>query len=287
MSVFVLILKIIGIIFLSIIVLLLLALLAVLFCPVKFRFKGSYYEKLDGEVKGHWLFHIISFHYWYQSGELNGYWRLFSKRHPLNDTEDVTKDVSKVHSKDLMKESIAENEEKHNKDEEIFEKNEEKEVIVEKEVIKEKNNTNQKKKRKRKKKVKASNKVKSAFMNIISMFKRIKEIVTNEAYQKGIKHILNELVILIKHVLPKKTHLEMDYSCGSPDKTAMVIGFIACFPIAYQNNWNIHPDFDADKGYFRGKTAFKGRLVPYVLVRGFLRIFIDKNCRKLYNDFSN
>ena len=64
------ILKIIGILLLVLVGILLLGVLAVLFCPVRYQARG-YRDKehYGGKAGVSWLFHLIFFTVWYDSGE--------------------------------------------------------------------------------------------------------------------------------------------------------------------------------------------------------------------------
>ena len=130
-----------------------------------------------------------------------------------------------------------------------------------------------------------SQQIKAFIHNISEMLHHISEIVHNEAYQKAVKHLLQEVVYLLTHILSKKMLLEVRYSTGSPDTTAILFGMLAMFPVAYQSNWKIQPEFEEEKALAEGRCEIKGKTRAFDFVKAFIRILVDKNCRKLYNDF--
>jgi hypothetical protein len=77
-------------------------------------------------------------------------------------------------------------------------------------------------------------------------------------------------------------HVQATFSTGSPDTTGEVLGVIAMFPMAYQNRWNIAPDFEADHFYVEGEAQLSGRIFIYQLAGIILRILKDRNCRRLF-----
>ena len=118
--------------------------------------------------------------------------------------------------------------------------------------------------------------------NIRRMIDRIKAFHYDDRDKAALSHIKEELVRLLKHLCPTKSRLELKYSTGSPDTTGISLGVIAMFPLAYQNHWNIVPDFEAEEAYAKGCGWFKGRIYAYYLVLILLRLYRDKNCYSLY-----
>ena len=111
---------------------------------------------------------------------------------------------------------------------------------------------------------------------------QIKKIIQNEKNKKAFRHLKEELYRLVKIILPRKSQLKGIFSTGSPDTTGQLFGFICCFPIIYQDNWLLTPDFESEKGYFHGEFQGVGKIYIYQFVGIILRIIFDKNCRRLY-----
>lgn len=85
--------------------------------------------------------------------------------------------------------------------------------------------------------------------------------------------------------MPYRLKLNLEYSTGSPDTTAQLLGILTMFPIGYQNRWNVHPDFTADNAYAEAEFDVKGRILGFSLLKLILGLVLDKDCRKLYNHF--
>ena len=135
-------------------------------------------------------------------------------------------------------------------------------------------------KKKSKEKPKSPIKDKIAFVK--KKIKQIKKLITDEKNKLAVKHLKDELIYLIKITMPKKSRLNAVFSTGSPDTTGQALGVLSWFPIIYQKNWRLLPDFEAEKAYFEGEFSGKGRIYVFQLVGILLRIMIDKNCRRLY-----
>lgn len=125
-------------------------------------------------------------------------------------------------------------------------------------------------------------KIKGIIERIREVYAKIKKILTDEKNQKAVTHIKNEIVYLIKILLPKKSKIDAVFSTGSPDTTGQIFGILACFPAFYHREWKLLPDFEADDAYFKGSFWGKGRVYGYQFVGIILRIIFDKNCRRLY-----
>ena len=84
--------------------------------------------------------------------------------------------------------------------------------------------------------------------------------------------------------MPYKLYLRAEFSAGSPDKTGMVLGILAMFPIGYKNKWKIRPDFEREEIYIDSEFDIKGHIFLYKILVIAIRVLVDKNCRKLYNE---
>ena len=84
--------------------------------------------------------------------------------------------------------------------------------------------------------------------------------------------------------MPYKLYLKAEFSAGSPDKTGMVLGILTMFPIGYRNKWKIRPDFEREEIYINSEFDIKGHIFLYKILVIAIRVLVDKNCRKLYNE---
>lgn len=113
------------------------------------------------------------------------------------------------------------------------------------------------------------------------------EISNNPYNRAAISHIKNEIVNILKIIMPGKLKINLCFSTGSPDTTGIMLGVFAMFPIGYKNRWNIQPDFEADEFYIKGNMDIKGYIFLYQFLAVAIRILFDKNCRRLYNNLKN
>lgn len=125
-------------------------------------------------------------------------------------------------------------------------------------------------------------KIKDKIRKIRNLYPKIKKMVMDENNQKAIRHIKDEILLLLKCVFPKKTKVDGAFSVGAPDATGKAFGVLACFPILYEKDWKLLPDFESDERYFRGTVFAKGHFCIYQILLCVIRILFDKNCRRLY-----
>lgn len=133
-----------------------------------------------------------------------------------------------------------------------------------------------------KKEDKTKKTIKEKFSYIKKKVKQIKKLIQDQKNRQAAKHLKDEFIHFIKILLPKKSRLNGVFSTGAPDTTGQTYGAICCFPIIYQDNWSLVPDFEAEKAYFKGDFYGKGRIYVFQIVGIWLRIMIDKNCRRLF-----
>ena len=127
--------------------------------------------------------------------------------------------------------------------------------------------------------------IKDFIAKIKVAYPRIKKILTDDRNKKAVIHLKDELIYLVKRLLPKKSRVRGAFSTGAPDTTGQLCGVIALFPIMYQKGWELRPDFMAESAYFEGDFWGKGRLYLFQIVGIILRIVFDKNCRRMYTMF--
>ena len=127
--------------------------------------------------------------------------------------------------------------------------------------------------------------IKSAFGNVKKTIRKVKCLLTNESHKIAFTKLKTSVWQLLKILMPYRLKLNLDYSTGSPDTTAQLLGILTMFPIGYQNRWNVHPDFTADNAYAEAEFDVKGRILGFSLLKLILGLVLDKDCRKLYNHF--
>lgn len=297
MSVLLLILKIIGIVLLVILTLLILLIVGILFVPYAYRIKGSYHERPDLTASIYGLGHLVGVGVIVTESGSGMYLRICGIRKFLHsrNKEDETGNT------DQYEEEINENPESEP---------EKYEDLAIQEVVKtQKTETDQKLSvwSRLAKKIKAfgrkicnmPQKIKSwiakiknffytlkhAFYNMKQTIRKVNRLLTDESHKRAFTKVKTSIWQLLKILMPHRLKLNLEYSTGSPDTTAQLLGILAMFPIGYQNRWNVHPDFTADNAYAEADFDVKGRILGFSFLKLILGLVLDKDCRKLYNEF--
>lgn len=286
------ILKIIGIVLVVLLCILLVLILLVLFYPVKYRIFGTeVYDKenkSDIHIRLSWIFHLIGVNVDIDPELTAGLRILFVKKNLMKDSDTsnddendrndnaddgssydsgandnesaqkvVKKDVKDTENnssdnKDIYDNNISDNEDSYDSDD-----TSEEDTDTERDIKKEK---------------------------IKRLTAKIKKILKDDSCKEALNKIKNELINLLKAIMPYKLYLKAEFSAGSPDKTGMVLGILAMFPIGYKNKWKIRPDFEREEIYIDSEFDIKGHIFLYKILIIAIRVLVDKNCRKLYNE---
>lgn len=109
-----------------------------------------------------------------------------------------------------------------------------------------------------------------------------KKMFEDQHNKNAVAHLKKELFLLLRWICPTKMKVNADFSAGTPDLTGQVTGILALFPMAYRNRWIIYPDFAAENAYIRGSADVRGRLYLYHIAGMLLRIYFDRECRRLF-----
>ena len=300
------ILKIIGIVLVVLLCILLVLILLVLFYPVKYRIFGTeVYDKenkSDIHIRLSWIFHLIGVNVDIDPELTAGLRILFVKKNLMKDRDTSNnrsdnngdggscdsdscnndsidaEDIKNIFETDIKNtDNIAVAEEKINANatkayssnietennssdnDDPFDSNDtsEEESDTEREIKKEK---------------------------IKRLTAKIKKILKDDSCKEALNKIKTELINLLKAIMPYKLYLKAEFSAGSPDKTGMVLGILAMFPIGYKNKWKIRPDFEREEIYIDSAFDIKGHIFLYKILVIAIRVLVDKNCRKLYNE---
>lgn len=283
------ILKIIGIILASILGILLLMILVVLFCPIRYHVFGTECYNNEGNhsniiVKVSWLLHLIGLDVSINSN-ISVYLRVlfFKKKLDGKKNADIEKSATNDSVTDASKNSEIVNNE-YTDEENVYSKNinninntdnsddsndsDNTECIDNNEDVSKKQTKSPKEK----------------LLKLEEIIQKVKDIINNPIYKEAIIKIKNELIYLLKTIIPYKLFLKARFSTGSPDTTGIALGILAMFPIGYQNRWKIEPDFESDNAFIDSSFDIKGKIYFYKVLAIAIRLLIDKNCRKLYND---
>ena len=277
MTIFLMILKIIGWIILIALLVLLALILLILFFPVTYRIKGSIHDKKTiGRVRFSWLFRIINLHMVYED-DLTMYLRLFGIRKNLSNEKEAQTDSTE-------EEAVEDKAEPEADEQSQSEPHDERTALQNEELFENasdfSNNESGSPKRD------TISKIRDKIHNIKDTVQRIRAMANDTQNRAAVAHVKEEIIRLLKCVMPRKLLLNASYSTGAPDTTAQVFGILAMFPIGYQNRWNIYPDFEADAAYVDGETDIRGHIFFYKILAVGIRVIADKNIRRLIKQWN-
>lgn len=286
------ILKIIGIVLVVLLCILLVLILLVLFYPVKYRILGTeVYDKenkSDIHIRLSWIFHLIGVNVDIEPELTAGLRILFVKKNLMknsdtsNDRSDNNGDGGSCDSDSCDSDSIEAENIKNISETDI--KNTDNIAVAEEKI-----NSNSTKAEKSVSEDEYTNAT-NAYSNnkrkekIKRLTGKIKKILKDDSCKAALNKIKTELINLLKAIMPYKLYLKAEFSAGSPDKTGMVLGILAMFPIGYRNKWKIRPDFEREEIYIDSEFDIKGHIFLYKILIIAIRVLVDKNCRKLYNE---
>lgn len=286
------ILKIIGIVLVVLLCILLVLILLVLFYPVKYRILGTeVYDKenkSDIHIRLSWIFHLIGVNVDIDPELTAGLRILFVKKNLMkdsdtsNDRSDNNGDGGSCDSDSCDSDSIESENIKNISETDI--KNTDNIAVAEEKI-----NANATKAEKSVSEDEDTNATNAYSDNkgkekIKRLTGKIKKILKDDSCKAALNKIKTELINLLKAIMPYKLYLKAEFSAGSPDKTGMVLGILAMFPIGYRNKWKIRPDFEREEIYIDSEFDIKGHIFLYKILIIAIRVLVDKNCRKLYNE---
>lgn len=280
MSVLLLILKIIGIILLVILALFVLLIVGILFVPYAYRVKGSFHGKPDLTASIYGLGHLVGIGMILTENGVKIYLRICGIRKFLQSGNKENKTGNTDQYEENMGEGQKTDPETGNYENLPMPEMQKIKAFWQK-IVK----IPEKFKRVIARIRDFFHTIKSAFGNVKKTIRKVNCLLTNESYKSAFTKLKTSVWQLLKILMPYRLKLNLEYSTGSPDTTAQLLGILTMFPIGYQNRWNVHPDFTADNAYAEAEFDVKGRILGFLLLKLILGLVLDKDCRKLYNHF--
>lgn len=280
MSVLLLILKIIGIILLVILALFVLLIVGILFVPYAYRVKGSFHGKPDLTASIYGLGHLVGIGMILTENGAKIYLRICGIRKFLQSCNKENKTGNTDQYEENMGEGQKTDPETGNYENLPMPEMQKIKAFWQK-IVK----IPEKFKRVIARIRDFFHTIKSALGNVKKTIRKVKCLLTNESHKSAFTKLKTSVWQLLKILMPYRLKLNLEYSTGSPDTTAQLLGILTMFPIGYQNRWNVHPDFTADNAYAEAEFDVKGRILGFSLLKLILGLVLDKDCRKLYNHF--
>lgn len=285
MSVILFILKLIGIILLVLLGIIVTLLILVLFVPIRYDVSGELETEIAVHVKVTWLLHLISFVLDYKKGETVTCLRIMGIRkkakaksaleeeawedEPENTTEDETDEEFVDEAERQPEPALTDKAENTETDSAQADGDITKVTFIERirshiQAFGE-----------------SVGKLKGAAGQLSGKLSAIKEIITDEANQSVVQAVFFELGYCLRHFKFRKLVTDLRFSTGDPAKTGQTLGVLCLFPILYQYQVNIFPDFEADEFYIKGTFEIKGHVRAVHLLAVLLRLWKKKEVRAL------
>lgn len=300
MTILLFILKIIGILLLSLLGIIFLLLALVLCVPVHYRVEGSEEEVRRIAGKVHWLLHVVSVSFSYEENRLGYSLRIFGipilprkKKTSALDDRDFEEDMEEPPETAGAgnTETVITGEKIEKSPNRAENKNE---IHGNGKNTAEHHQTVQKKTPKRKQGVLLWQKIRSFYEKgkqtvhkVLSVLKQlpekiedIKKLLTDETNKKSVSLVWKELKYLLHHSGFRKIKTDLTFSMGDPAVTGQTLGVLCMFPMLYRYEINIFPDFETEHIYIKGTYLIKGHIrLLHFLLSG-IRLWKEKDFRR-------
>ena len=300
MTVILTILKIVGIAIACILLFVLLLLLAILLCPIRYKAKGSYNENIIAKVNVSWLLHILHVSVDYGGEGLDFDVRIFgfaiiSSKKAAKKAEKLArkeaKEAERLNSEPTIQSGT--NQETVSNSDNQSESIASSEITNEDETIEqntEADGTSNDKTNPIKKTVDKVDDVKEKISGIIDKANNIKDkvvdvkdtatnLLSDQEFKDFLKLIKNQVIKLLKHIIPRKHHVNVRYGSDDPASTGQITGYYYMAKCVLPLNVDFEPDFEKEviavDGYLKGYIRL---IVPVIIA---LKILLNKQFRRL------
>ena len=243
MTIFLSILKVIGIILLIILALIVLLLLLILFYPIGYKTQGNY---KDGDMhvtaKAGWIFHIIRALFTLDNKDIDYSVKiLFFKVYPPKDKAEDSGVLGE------RKPPVSDDEEEPSSFSKI------------------------------------KCKISELYDKINRIYKKIKHIMfmaKDERDQEAVRELCRRVFGLIKRILPRKKSIYLKLGMDDPSQTGEIAGLIYSLSPIYRGDLRFVPVFD--EKVIEGDLFFKGHIQLIFVLIAAARIYFNKDIRRLY-----
>lgn len=128
-------------------------------------------------------------------------------------------------------------------------------------------------------------KIKKFILSLKENFSNIKKEVSDETNKNAVSHIFKELKTLLHHIGPRRGKAQLSYSTGDPATTGELTGVLSIMPLFYKKGIHVVPDFTSDRFYIQVNFRVNGHFQVFHLLGIFIRVYRDKDLRKLMQKF--
>ncbi len=280
MTVILFLLKLIGIILLVLLGIVLTLLVLLLFVPVRYQIKGSVLEDKTVRVKLHWLLHLLVFSLSYEEKKLTTEFRILGfrlfprekKKSALDDTD--FDDLEEAEDERVTQEPVQEIPQLTGTE-------------YSGEPQTDSPEAHRRQKRHPKRKI-------AAFIDKWKRFwEKIKQIpdkvsaicgvISDEGNHKVVSLVWEQIRYLLRHSRFRKLKTDLTFSAGDPATTGQILGVFCMFPMLYQYEVSVVPDFESEQWYLRGTFEIKGHARLVHVLRSGILLWKEKEVRRFVN----
>ena len=125
--------------------------------------------------------------------------------------------------------------------------------------------------------------IKNKLANGRKSFEGMREIFTNEENREVFRLLVSRGRKLFRHVRPKKIKGKLQFGFSDPYRTGQVLTAVSPFYGLYAKELELIPDFEHE--VLKGEISVKGRIRMGVVLWTGIRLFLNKNFRRLLKRF--
>ena len=125
--------------------------------------------------------------------------------------------------------------------------------------------------------------IKNKLANGRQSFERMREIFTNEENREVFRLLVSRGRKLFRYVRPKKIKGKLQFGFSDPYRTGQVLTAVSPFYGLYAKELELIPDFEHE--VLKGEISVKGRIRMGVVLWTGIRLFLNKNFRRLLKRF--
>lgn len=109
------------------------------------------------------------------------------------------------------------------------------------------------------------------------------KLYKNARTKEAISVVKRQLVLLLRHIKPVKLKGQVIYGAGDPADTGQHLGYMSLLFPLYYDHIDITPDFEEKR--LEGDLFMAGRIRLCVVCLSVLKVILNKNCRITYERF--
>ncbi len=113
----------------------------------------------------------------------------------------------------------------------------------------------------------------------------IKNLISEETNKSAFLHFVKEMKFLIRHYSPRKASGEIAFGLQDPSQTGQILGMLSLLPFWSRYQIHIMPDFLTEEFYAKGSLQIKGHIRTWHMTWSVFRLIKDKNIRALITSF--